>query len=32
VEVWADHGHYPHLVDPARFLLRLAEFEATVRA
>jgi pimeloyl-ACP methyl ester carboxylesterase len=31
VEVWADHGHYPHLVDQARFLQRLAEFEAAVR-
>ena len=31
VEVWADHGHYPHLVDPARFLARLAAFEAGVR-
>lgn len=28
-EVWADHGHYPHLVDPARFLARLAEFDPT---
>jgi len=26
VEVWADHGHYPHLVDPARFVGRLREF------
>jgi len=32
VEVWADHGHYPHLVDPARFVDRVAEFEAQVRA
>ena len=32
VEVWADHGHYPHLVDPARFVARVAEFEAQVRA
>jgi pimeloyl-ACP methyl ester carboxylesterase len=31
VEVWADHGHYPHLVDPARFIARVAEFEAQVR-
>jgi hypothetical protein len=31
VDVWADHGHYPHLVDQARFLQRLAEFEAAVR-
>ncbi len=26
VEVWADHGHYPHLVDPDRFVERLGEF------
>lgn len=26
VEVWPDHGHYPHLVDPERFLARVAEF------
>jgi pimeloyl-ACP methyl ester carboxylesterase len=26
VEYWADHGHYPHLVDPDRFVARLAEF------
>ncbi len=32
VEVWPDMGHYPHLVDPARFRTRLAEFEAQVRA
>lgn len=31
VEEWPDHGHYPQLVDPARFLARLAAFEATVR-
>jgi pimeloyl-ACP methyl ester carboxylesterase len=23
VEYWADHGHYPHLVDPDRFVERL---------
>ncbi len=28
VEVWADHGHYPHLVDPDRFTARLREFWA----
>lgn len=28
VEVWPDVGHYPHLVDPGRFLARLAAFEA----
>lgn len=27
VERWADHGHYPHLVDPDRFVARLAELE-----
>lgn len=26
VEVWPDHGHYPHLVDPDRFVRRLVEF------
>jgi pimeloyl-ACP methyl ester carboxylesterase len=26
VEVWSDHGHYPHLVDPDRFVERLREF------
>jgi pimeloyl-ACP methyl ester carboxylesterase len=28
VEVWADHGHYPHLVAPDRFLSRVQEFVA----
>ncbi|MFZ4720603.1 MAG: alpha/beta fold hydrolase [Ilumatobacteraceae bacterium] len=36
VEVWTDDGvglgHYPQLVQPDRFLARLAEFEAQVRA
>ena len=27
VEVWADHGHYPHLVDPNRFVQRLIDFD-----
>jgi pimeloyl-ACP methyl ester carboxylesterase len=27
VDVWPDHGHYPHLVDPSRFLSRIREFE-----
>lgn len=27
-EVWADHGHYPHLVDPDRFVARLDAFWA----
>jgi pimeloyl-ACP methyl ester carboxylesterase len=26
VEVWAEHGHYPHLVDPDRFVARLHQF------
>lgn len=25
-EVWPDHGHYPHLVDPDRFVARLEAF------
>ena len=29
VEYWADHGHYPHLVDPDRFVTRLRGFWAT---
>lgn len=28
VEYWADHGHYPHLVDPDRFVERLHAFWA----
>lgn len=27
VEIWADHGHYPHLVDPERFLARVRAFD-----
>jgi pimeloyl-ACP methyl ester carboxylesterase len=30
VEVWADHGHYPHLVDPARFVARVNSFVASL--
>lgn len=26
VELWPDHGHYPHLVSPDRFIARLDEF------
>ncbi len=26
VEVWPEHGHYPHLVDQGRFLARLESF------
>ena len=29
-ELWADHGHYPHLLDPQRFVLRVHEFEQNV--
>jgi len=25
-EIWPDHGHYPHLVDPDRFAARLESF------
>jgi len=28
VEVWPEHGHYPHLVDPDRFARRLRAFWA----
>ena len=28
VEVWVDHGHYPHLVDTSRFLARVESFLA----
>jgi pimeloyl-ACP methyl ester carboxylesterase len=27
VEVWSDHGHYPHLVDPGRFVARLEQLD-----
>jgi pimeloyl-ACP methyl ester carboxylesterase len=27
VEVWPDHGHYPHLLDPPRFAERLDQFD-----
>lgn len=30
VEVWPDTGHYPHLVDPARFVARLVAFDASI--
>lgn len=29
VEYWPDHGHYPHLVDPDRFVDRLRAFWTT---
>lgn len=28
VEVWPEHGHYPHLVDAPRFLNRVAQFRS----
>lgn len=31
-EVWPDHGHYPHLVDPTRFVERVNEFVASSRS
>jgi len=30
VEVWPGLGHYPHLVEPQRFLARLAAFESSL--
>lgn len=30
LEVWDGDGHYPHLVEPARFLDRLRAFDATL--
>ena len=27
LEIWPGHGHYPHLVDPERFLTRLRAFD-----
>jgi pimeloyl-ACP methyl ester carboxylesterase len=30
VEVWADHGHYPHLVDPKRFVQRVNSFASSL--
>ncbi len=31
VEVWPDHGHYPHLLEPDRFLDRVREFSGSVQ-
>lgn len=28
LEVWPEHGHYPHLVDPDRFVQRIGAFAA----
>jgi len=30
VELWPDHGHYPHLVDSARFLERVRSFDSSI--
>lgn len=30
VEVWPELGHYPHLVEPDRFVARIGEFDATL--
>jgi pimeloyl-ACP methyl ester carboxylesterase len=30
VEIWPEHGHYPHLVDSPRFIARLGQFIASV--
>ncbi|MHB1090843.1 MAG: alpha/beta fold hydrolase [Ilumatobacteraceae bacterium] len=30
VELWPDHGHYPHLVDSARFLERVHSFDSSI--
>jgi pimeloyl-ACP methyl ester carboxylesterase len=27
-ELWPDLGHYPHLVEPERFLQRVSDFSA----
>ena len=27
VEIWADHGHYPHLIDRERFVERIVSFD-----
>lgn len=31
-EIWADQGHYPHLIDPDRFLARVAAFDESLRS
>jgi pimeloyl-ACP methyl ester carboxylesterase len=30
VEVWPGLGHYPHLVDPQRFVARIRQFDASI--
>jgi pimeloyl-ACP methyl ester carboxylesterase len=32
VEIWPGHGHYPHLLDPDRFLALLTDFERRLPA
>jgi pimeloyl-ACP methyl ester carboxylesterase len=32
LEVWPDHGHYPHLVERDRFVERLHDFEGAAQA
>jgi pimeloyl-ACP methyl ester carboxylesterase len=32
VEVWPDEGHYPHLIEPDRFVNRLRDFEGALQA
>ncbi len=31
MEMWPDHGHYPHLVDPARFVAFVAAFLGSIK-
>ena len=31
VEVWSDLGHYPHLIEPDRFVARVVEFDSLMR-
>jgi pimeloyl-ACP methyl ester carboxylesterase len=31
VDVWAERGHYPHLVEPGRFVDRLVAFDEPLR-
>lgn len=30
IESWPNHGHYPHLVDPPRFLERVRSFDSSI--
>lgn len=29
-EVWADRGHYPHLIEPDRFVARVVDFDRSI--